>query len=198
MEEQLLNQVGQYIVDEVRRTFDNLYPSRSFGGVEKPIAGQFPPVFASKNATGKYINSLTYKIDTDPEDGQPYIQIVSTLPEDENYGRYIESGRQPGTFPNIGNIRKWITAKGITPKRLEQRNSKGNPVYKIPNLSQLTYLISRSIARDGIFPFPFRDITLQRIEKELSKKLEPALAEKIDQLIKERVVFMINPQRQTR
>ena len=198
MEEQLLNEVGRFLLQEVKETFSNLYPSRSFGGIEKPLNAQFPPVFSSKIATGQYVNSLQYRINTDADANTPYIEIYSTLPENDNYGRFIDSGRSPGKFPNIREIEVWVRAKGIQPKKLIQLNRKGETIYRTPTLKQLVYLISRGIARDGIFPFPFREITLNRVSQEITKKLEPALAQKVEQLIREQVVFIVNPQRQTR
>jgi hypothetical protein len=197
MEDELLNRVGQLILNEVKSTFSEIYPSRTFGGQQKPISGQLPPIFSSKNATRTYVNSLRYRIVTDEED-QSFIQIFSTIPEDADYGKYIESGRIPGFWPNINAIRIWMTAKQIKPQPLLQKNSKGEPVYKIPTLKQLNYLISRSIFREGIFPFPYVDITYERIRKQLVKDLEPAVAQRVTNLIRERVVFMVNPQRQTR
>ena len=81
---------------------------------------------------------------------------------------------------------------------LPQKNKDGSIVYRIPTLKQLNYLISRSIFKEGIFPFPYVDITYERIRKQLVKELEPAMAEYLTNLVRERVVFMVNPQRQTR
>lgn len=198
-EEALLNEVGQYLLDEVRRTFSEVYPSRGFTGQQKPVKAQFPPVYSSKIATGEYVNSLKYRINTDTESNKPYIEIYSTLPPDKDYGGNIDAGRANFTkFPPPFAIEKWISAKGIERKSLASINEKGVPVYRIPTLKQLTFLISRSIAQEGIFPFPFRDITLARVEKNLAKKLEPALAQHVTRLIREQVVFIINPGRQTR
>lgn len=198
MEDKLLNEVGQFILDEVKKTFSELYPSRAFNGQKKPIAGQLPPIFASKNATKTYVNSLRYKIVNDEETDQLFIQIFSTIPEEADYGQYIQDGRIQGFWPNINAIRLWMGAKGIVPKPLEQKGKNGAIIYRIPTLKQLNYLIGRSIFRQGIFPFPYVDITYERIAQNLTKELEPAVAEYIERLIKERVVFMVNPQRQTR
>jgi hypothetical protein len=194
----LLNKVGQLVLDEVKKTFAELNPSRGFNGQGKPVAGQLPPIFASKNASKTYVNSLRYRIVNDPENDELFIQIFSTLPEEADYGKYIEGGRVPGFWPNINAIRIWMGAKNVVPQPLPQKKKDGSIVYKIPTLKQLNYLISRSIFREGIFPYPYVDITYQRIEQQILKELEPAAAEIVRQLVLEKVVFMVNPQRQTR
>ena len=198
MEEAQLNIVGQFVLDEVKKTFSELVQSRAFNGLGKPVGGQFPPIFASKNASSRFVDSLTYKINPDVESGLPYITIESSLPENENYGKYIDSGRQIGTFPNIAAIEQWIGQKGITPKLLPQRTKYQGVQYKMPTMKQLVFLLSRSIYREGIFPYQFSEITLDRIQNTLAKKLEGALAEHVNRLIRERIVFIINPNRQTR
>lgn len=207
-EEQLLNRLGQKLLSETKRTFYDSYPSRGFSGLNKPIRGQFPTPESPKIASRKYVDSLQYRINTDPEDNQPYIEIYSTLEGENNYGVYIQDGRSETIFgdgrfakgfPNIEKIRQWIAQKGIQSKSLPSENPiTGKITNRIPTLTQLTYLISRGIARDGIFPFPFRDITLSRIQRNLAQEFEPALAEHVNRLIRERVVFIINPGRQTR
>lgn len=196
MEEELLNQVGQFLVQELQNTFSQVYPSRGFGGRLKPTEAQFPPIYASKS--GRYSQSLSYRINTDAESNQPFIEIFSTLPDDQNYGRFLESGRAPGSFPNITAIEAWIRKKSIRPLPLPQKEKNGNVKYRIPTLKQLTYLLSRSIFREGVFPFPFSDITIQRVEAQLAQQLEPAMRERLTRIINEQVVFIINPNRQTR
>lgn len=56
----------------------------------------------------------------------------------EDYLKYIDEGRSPGSFPPIQDIRRWIQDKGIQPANM--------------SLDQLTYVISRSIAEKGIQP----------------------------------------------
>lgn len=194
----MLNRIGQLILDEVKETFSEVYPSRGFNGQRKPVAGQLPQIFASKNATGTYVNSLRYKIVNDEETDSLFIQIFSTIPEEADYGQYIQDGRIQGFWPNISAIRIWMGAKGVVPQPIPNKQKNGEIRYRIPTLKQLNYLISRSIFREGIFPFPYVDITYERIQQKLVKELEPAAAEIVERLIKERVVFMVNPQRQTR
>lgn len=61
------------------------------------------------------------------------LEVTLHLPP---YWRYLENGRGPGKFPPPEAIRNWIEVKHIIP-----RNDTTVP--------QLTYLISRKIAREG-------------------------------------------------
>lgn len=63
----------------------------------------------------------------------------------EDYYKFIENGRRPGTFPPPLAISKWIDKKKIVP-----RVRKGIR----PTKKQLVYLISRSIKEKGIRPLP--------------------------------------------
>lgn len=58
----------------------------------------------------------------------------------EDYWKWIEHGRKPGKFPPPPKIEKWIRDKSIQPRQ--------------PNITtkQLTYLIGRKIAKEGIKP----------------------------------------------
>lgn len=57
------------------------------------------------------------------------------------YWKYVEYGRKPGKFPPPNKISKWIKVKPIKPR----------PINGIkPNKKQLTFLISRKIAKKGI------------------------------------------------
>lgn len=59
----------------------------------------------------------------------------------EDYWYYVENGRKAGKFPPIDKILSWIKAKPIIP---EPYNG------KLPTEQQLAFLISRSIAENGI------------------------------------------------
>lgn len=65
-------------------------------------------------------------------------EIILNLPD---YWRYIEEGRQPGKFPNLGKIKNWVEVKNVLPREING---------KLPSENQLSFLISRKIARDGI------------------------------------------------
>lgn len=77
-----------------------------------------------------------------------------------DYARFVHYGRGPGRFPPVDAIRGWVERKGLTiagsgaPLETQQR--------------QLTYLIGRKIATEGIDPSPFiDDLPIDEIEDEL-------------------------------
>ena len=146
----ILQQYGNQIIDSYRR---KLYEGGS-------------------NATGLLGNSLTTQVNA--EDG-----IYEVTLQIQDYWKYLEYGRLPGTFPNIDAIRKWIQVKPVIPT--VQSNG------KIPTLEQLTFLISRKIARDGIEPRYYLNNTLDEIdltplEEGITRSLENTLDNELRQL----------------
>lgn len=146
----ILQQYGNQIIDSYRR---KLYEGGS-------------------NATGLLGNSLSTTVNA--EDG-----IYEVTLQIQDYWRYLEYGRLPGTFPNIDAIRKWIQVKPVIPT--VQSNG------KIPTLEQLTFLISRKIARDGIEPRYYLNNTLDEIdltplEEGITRSLEQQLDNELRQL----------------
>lgn len=192
----MLNRVGEFMLSVTKQVLSENVPSRAFNGQNKPIRAQFPTPSSPKIASGKYINSLQYKITEDPDDNLPVISIFSNLPENDDYGKFIDQGRANNRrFPNTQEIARWISQKGIQPKPLAERRENGSIRYRIPSLKQLNYLISRSIAEEGIFPYPYESIAKARIEKEIRRRMEPIVAQEITRIIRERIVFIINPKR---
>ena len=88
----------------------------------------------NSNASGLLGNSLSCIVKTEDGIYDLYISI-------QDYWKYVEYGRSPGKFPPIDAIRQWIQVKPVIPNI---RNG------KLPTIDQLTFLISRSIARNGI------------------------------------------------
>ena len=195
MGDEILVAIAQYMVEQTKEVLSEQVPSRSFVGQPKPIAGQFPTPYSPKIATSKFINSITYEIQTDPDDGQPYITIKSSLPQNEDPGKYIQGGRSNfARFPNIQAIERWIKAKQIFPRPISYRQGDGI-VTKTPSLKQLTFLISRGIARDGIFPYPYESLVRNKVIKEVRKRMEGFARDQVEQLIQERVIFIVNRER---
>lgn len=86
------------------------------------------------NATGLLGNSLSCIVKTENGIYDLYLSL-------QDYWKYVENGRQPGKFPPLDAIKQWIQAKPVIP---DARTG------KLPTLEQLTFLISRSIANNGI------------------------------------------------
>lgn len=118
------------------------------------------------NATGLLGNSLSTTVYA--EDG-----IYEVVLQIQEYWKYLEYGRNPGRFPNIDAIRQWIQVKPVIPT--VQSNG------KVPTLNQLTYLISRKIARDGIEPKYYLNKTLDEIDlTPLEEGITRSLAQQLD------------------
>lgn len=140
----ILQQFGNWIVDSYRR---KLYEGGS-------------------NATGLLGNSLSTTVNA--EDG--IYEVVLNIQE---YWKYLEYGRLPGSFPNIDAIKKWIQVKPILPT--PDRNG------KIPTIDQLTFLISRKIAEKGIEPRYYLNNTLDEIDlTPLEEAITKSLGKQLD------------------
>lgn len=114
----------------------------------------------NKIATRALYNSVRYTVNSQGE-----IKFI-TAPE----GRWVTYGRKPNKkFPwpdgDPAPISRWIRQKGITGGTKD-----GRPLSN----QQLTFLISRAIARDGIKPLPFITLAVQQSLKQLAKEMAKA------------------------
>lgn len=146
----ILQQYGNLIIDSYRR--------KLFDG--------------GNNATGLLGNSLSTTVYA--EDG-----IYEVVLQIQDYWKYLEYGRLPGTFPNLDAIKRWIQVKPVIPT--VQSNG------KVPTVNQLAYLISRKIERDGIEPKYYLNNTLDEIdltplEEGITRSLENKLDNELRQL----------------
>lgn len=137
----ILQQYGNLIIDAYRR---KLYEGGS-------------------NATGLLGNSLSTTVNAD--DG-----VYEVILNIQDYWKWVEYGRLPGTFPNIDAIRKWIQVKPVIPTVKNDG--------KLPTIDQLTYLISRKIALEGIEPKYYLNNTLDELDLE---PLEDAITRSLEQ-----------------
>jgi hypothetical protein len=114
-----------------------------------------------KRATDTLYNSVKYKLVQTPTG--PYIEFLYV-----DYGEYVEGGRRMNAkFPPPAPILKWIKVKGI-----KGRDKKGRFITD----KSLTYLISRSISKKGIKPFPFYADAIKSAIKRLGPELGSAIA----------------------
>lgn len=100
------------------------------------------------NASGQLGNSLRAIVSVN--EGVYVLELALS-----SYWKYVENGRQPGKFPPLDVIKQWIQIKPVIPNI---RNG------KLPTLDQLTFLISRSIARNGIPAKNYLENTLREFE----------------------------------
>ena len=126
-----------------------------------------------KVASGELLNSCEYIIEKDDRQIEVSLQLA-------DYYKYIEYGRRPGKFPPPDKIRDWIKIKPILPR--EGRNG------KLPTEQQLTYLISRKIALEGIEP----SYNLTRTVKEINEDFEERIMEAINKDIDENLTVIFS------
>ena len=144
----ILQEYGNLIIDSYRR---KLYQGGS-------------------NATGLLGNSLSTTVYA--EDG--IFEVVLNI---QDYWKWVEYGRLPGSFPNIDAIRKWIQVKPVIPT---VRNDG-----KLPTIDQLTYLISRKIAENGIEPRYYLNDTIDELDlTPLEEGITRSLEQKFDEELK--------------
>ena len=94
-----------------------------------------------------------------------------------SYWKYANYGRGPGKFPPFDKIEDWIIRRKITPYPTRSG--------KTPTRRQLTYLISRKIAREGFKGSGFLEKSLEeqqdywedRIKEAISKDIELEIME---------------------
>ena len=92
----------------------------------------------NKIASGKLLNSIEYEVQFD----ERAIWLQFRM---EDYYKWVENGRGPGKFPPPDKILEWIRIKPIIP---DDRMGTG----KLPTEKQLSFLIGRKIAEEGIEP----------------------------------------------
>lgn len=117
-----------------------------------------------KNASHTLLDSVHYEVRYDDRAFEVSLNL-------EDYWKYIESGRKPGSFPPVDAIRRWIQVKPIVPKR----DSNG----RLPSTNQLTYLIGRKIATKGIKPVPVLKDALARLNAEMEVAIDRAIEQDI-------------------
>ena len=109
---EVLNNYGRRVIDLYRSNLSN----------------------SGHNATGKLSSTASFNVEVSSED----INVTIHL---EDYYKYIEEGRRPGSFPPVDAILSWIQAKHIMPREING---------KLPTEQQLAFLIGRKIAEQGI------------------------------------------------
>lgn len=92
----------------------------------------------------------------------------------EEYWKYIENGRRAGAkMPPITAIKNWIERKNIQPKPITLKNGKT----VVPNIKSLSFLIARSIGKNGIKAKPFLKQTIDETYDLFIEKIKEALVQ---------------------
>ena len=109
------------------------------------------------------------------------LQVNDTVFEIEfqapSYWKYSNYGRSPGKFPPFDKIEDWIIRRKITPYPTKSG--------KIPTRKQLTYLISRKIAREGFKGSGFLEKSLSEQQDYWEDRIKEAIGEDIESQIME-------------
>lgn len=118
-----------------------------------------------KHASGKLANEVTYKV----QKGGTMISVSLNLAD---YWVYVEKGRKAGgKFPPLDAIQKWIEVKPIIPRP----DSNG----RVPTIPQLTYLIGRKIAEQGIPPTNALSLSVKAVYQDMLVRLQEAIEQDI-------------------
>ena len=115
---------------------------------------------AGKKASGKLINSL--KVDVKPV-GEAIFQVLLTS---EDYLKYVDKGRKPGSYVPIRALKEWTRYRGIP--------------------EEAAYAINNKIFRFGIAPTNVIKKTQDRMKNE-TDIIEEAYAEYISSIIITRI-----------
>lgn len=118
-----------------------------------------------KIATGNLLNSVEYILESD----ETQISVSLKL---EDYWKYVENGREPGKFPPIDSIMEWISVKPILP---DERTG------KLPTEKQLSFLIARKIANEGIEAGNQLSDTQKELQDEWMVKIEEAITKDVSE-----------------
>lgn len=118
------------------------------------------------NASGRLGNSLSAFVQFEDNSYELCLRI-------EDYWKYIDEGRQPGSFPNIEAIKKWIQIKPILPRPYNG---------KLPTINQLAFLIGRKIEREGIKPKYILAQSLQELDRMqiIEQGISEAIKDEVD------------------
>lgn len=128
-------------------------------------------------ATGELYNSFEKII----EIGEDYFSVKISMAD---YWKYVNGGRKPGKFPPPDKIRNWIEVKPVNPYPL----SNG----KLPSVDQLTFLISRKIANEGIEPTNFYDEAKQEAITRFNQAIDQAIQDDVMDFINDAVNEQMN------
>lgn len=113
------------------------------------------------NASGNLFNSIQTRIVKGSDRYDVYLDL-------NDYWIYVENGRKAGgKFPPLDKILEWIKVKPVLPRPDDNG--------KIPTENQLSFLIGRKIAREGIEPRPLLAETINELNQYYLPKLQEAL-----------------------
>ena len=123
----------------------------------------------NKIASGKLLNSIEYEVQYDER--SIWLQLKM-----EDYYKWVENGRAPGRFPPPDKILEWIRIKPIIP---DDRTGTG----KLPTEKQLSFLIGRKIAEQGIEPGNQLHTAIDNTWEQWEDRIDEAIAQDVEEAI---------------
>ena len=92
------------------------------------------------------------------------------------YWKYIENGRRAGAkMPPVSAIENWIKVKQIIPHSMTLKSGKT----VIPTITQLSFLIARSIGQRGIPPKPLFKKSFEAAKQQFIQVIKDAITQDI-------------------
>jgi hypothetical protein len=194
--------ISNLLLDALRAQLRLERPARAYNGQLKPVNGQYPNQSGNKYVSGTLYDQMSVFWDSDWEDGEVRIGIDFG---DADYWYYVNYGRKPGTkttkvridrfgnqveyesftkFPPLNKIKEWAKAKPV----LQYRDRLGRFISN----DTRAYLMSRAIARDGIYGIRFIDAALQQVRDELIEMLGESATEYFNSIIRKGLITRIN------
>lgn len=119
-------------------------------------------------ATGELYDSFEKII----EIGEDSYSVKVSLAD---YWRYVDGGRGPGKFPPPDAIRSWIEVKPVEIRPMADGRT--------PSVDQVTFLISRKIAEEGIEPTRFFDRAREDTVRDFEERISLAIQEDVSNYI---------------
>lgn len=131
-----MEELAEKFEEEIKKNLKKPYPyARGFRKVVPPTG-----VRNLTKKTGRLYNSVS--VSYDPRTQGIFVDMIY-------YWRYVNDGREPGSYVPLKPLMDWIKIKGLN------RNQKGQ--FKKGSLKGLAARISKSIKKKGIEPTNFYD-----------------------------------------
>ena len=160
-------------------SFDNVAQVLEEYGREVRNKYQDELISGDRIATGKLLNSVEFRVVSDNGTYEVQLQLM-------NYWKYLEYGikgkKNPDSpFSNPGwkaypFIKEWVKIKPVLPRPMKNG--------KLPTLNQLSFLITRSIVKNGTTPGEELQSSLDEVNEKFKDKLIVALQKDSEHLMR--------------
>lgn len=151
--DQAMEELASMFQEALKNNLAKPYPyAPGYFGQKKPTGFR-----NMKVKTGSLYRSIN--VSFNPEQRQMKISMLS-------YWKFVNDGREPGTYVPIKPLMAWIRAKGMN------KDSKGK--FKKFKIKGVAFAISRSIQKEGIQPTNFYDDSFDVFVKAFKDPKGPA------------------------